>query len=74
MVSGSGIDRFDRHSISQRFEATDQAALGRLPIALIVVATTELTIDGLVAQEVVDIDQDGVSNSDNRSLRAPASR
>src|SRR5687767_1540735 len=67
-ASGSRVLRFERDRVAEGFEPTDEAAFDVLSLALVEVGGAQLPIGGLIAEQVVDDDQDRVGDGDNGAL------
>src|SRR5215210_2229320 len=68
------VAALDRDRVAEGFEALDQAVLERPLAAALEVVATEILVGGLVPEQVVGDDQDGVADRQGRSLLAAARR
>ena len=68
--SGSRVLRAERDGVAKGFEATDETALDVLPLALVEVGGAELSVGGLLVEQVIDDDQDRVGDGDDGTLLA----
>src|SRR6266567_335931 len=64
--------RFKMHSEAGPLQLSDGTALDRVPVALLEIGVTEVLVCGLVAEQMVGDDQQGVPDRDDSALAAAA--